>query len=281
MKAVRYRLAGGPLRIGRLDGDTVIDAGAAPPAGFAPTEQAWRWLSEAAGPRYPLGTLDLTYPVTPGKIICIGTNYRDHAEESGQELPAEPVVFAKYPSALVGPGDAIVVPFDQPATDYEAEMAIVIGRPARRVDGTDALAAIGGITCMNDVSGRTAQLQAPGGQFTRGKSFDTFAPLGPSVTSLDGLDLDALQVQCTLNGEVVQDSSTHHLIFDAVALIEYCSAAFTLQPGDVIATGTPGGVGHARTPPRYLRDGDVVEVYVAGVGTLRNPVIAEQPQGTR
>src|SRR5262249_27162697 len=114
-----------------------------------------------------------------------------------------------------------------------------------------------------------------------GKSFDTFAPLGPSVTSLDGLDLRALRVRFTLNGDVMQDSSTHYLIFDPVALIEYCSAAFTLQPGDVIATGTPGGVGHARTPPRFLRDGDVVEVHVTGVGTLRNPVIAEQPRGTR
>lgn len=279
MKAVRYRLADGTLRIGRLDGDTVIEAGPAPAAGFVPTGQAWRRLADAAGPRYPLGTLDLTYPITPGKIICIGTNYRDHAEESGQEPPAEPIVFAKYPSALVGPGDAIVVPYDQPATDYEAEMAVVIGRAARRLSGPDALAAIGGVTCMNDVSGRTAQLESPGGQFTRGKSFDTFAPLGPSIASVDGLDLGALRVQCTLNGEVMQDSSTRYLIFDPAALIEYCSAAFTLEPGDVIATGTPGGVGHARTPPRYLRAGDVVEVHVDGIGTLRNPVIAERPPG--
>jgi 2,4-diketo-3-deoxy-L-fuconate hydrolase len=151
----------------------------------------------------------------------------------------------------------------------------VIGTRVRRATGPAALAAVGGITAFNDVSGREAQF-GPGRQFTRGKSYDTFAPLGPCVASVDGLDLGALRISCTLSGEVMQDSSTANLIFGVQELVEFCSAAFTLEPGDVIATGTPPGVGDARTPPRYLRDGDVVEVELEGVGVLRNPCVAEE-----
>jgi 2-keto-4-pentenoate hydratase/2-oxohepta-3-ene-1,7-dioic acid hydratase in catechol pathway len=274
-RAVCFTDPSGARRIGAIDGDTVRDAGPAGPEGFVPSVDAWRTLSGASGPVYPLSEMHLEAPVTPSKLVCIGLNYRDHAEETGQEIPTAPVVFAKFTSALIGPGQAIVVPYDEPRTDYEAELALVIGTRVRRVTGAAALAAIGGITAFNDVSGREAQF-GPGRQFTRGKSYDTFAPIGPCIASVDGLDLAALQVKCTVSGELLQDSSTANLIFGVQTLVEFCSAAFTLEPGDVIATGTPPGVGDARTPPRYLQDGDVVEVEVEGVGVLRNPCVAEE-----
>jgi 2-keto-4-pentenoate hydratase/2-oxohepta-3-ene-1,7-dioic acid hydratase in catechol pathway len=274
-RAVCFTDPSGARRIGALDGDTVRDAGPAGAEGFVPSVEGWRTVAAASGPAYPLAEVQLAAPVVPGKLVCIGLNYRDHAEETGQEIPAAPVVFAKFTSALIGPGEAIVVPYDEPRTDYEAELALVIGTRVRRVTGAAALAAIGGITAFNDVSGREAQF-GPGRQFTRGKSYDTFAPIGPCIASVDGLDLGALQVKCTVSGEVLQDSSTANLIFGVQKLIEFCSAAFTLEPGDVIATGTPPGVGDARTPPRYLVDGDVVEIEVEGVGILRNPCVAEE-----
>jgi 2-keto-4-pentenoate hydratase/2-oxohepta-3-ene-1,7-dioic acid hydratase in catechol pathway len=274
-RAVCFTDPSGARRVGALDGDTVRDAGPAGAEGFIPSVQGWSTLDAASGPAYALSEVHLEAPVRPSKLICIGLNYRDHAEETGQEIPAAPVVFAKFTSALIGPGEAIVVPYDEPRTDYEAELALVIGTRVRRVTGAAALAAVGGITAFNDVSGREAQF-GPGGQFTRGKSYDTFAPLGPCIASVDGLDLGALGVKTTLSGEVMQDSSTANLIFGVQKLVEFCSAAFTLEPGDVIATGTPPGVGDARTPPRYLQDGDVVEIEVEGVGVLRNPCVAEE-----
>jgi 2-keto-4-pentenoate hydratase/2-oxohepta-3-ene-1,7-dioic acid hydratase in catechol pathway len=274
-RAVCFTDSSGARRIGALDGDTVRDAGPAGVEGFVPSAAGWRVLDAASGPVHPLSELQLEAPVRPSKLICIGLNYRDHAEETGQEIPAAPVVFAKFTSALIGPGEAIVVPYDEPRTDYEAELALVIGTRVRRASGAAALAAVGGITAFNDVSGREAQF-GPGKQFTRGKSYDTFAPIGPCIARVDGLDLGALRVKCTLSGEVMQDSSTANLIFGVQKLVEFCSAAFTLEPGDVIATGTPPGVGDARTPPRYLQDGDVVEIEVEGVGVLRNPCVAEE-----
>jgi 2-keto-4-pentenoate hydratase/2-oxohepta-3-ene-1,7-dioic acid hydratase in catechol pathway len=277
-RAVCFTDPSGARRIGALDGDTVRDAGAAGPEGFVPSAEGWRTVAAASGPAYPLGDVRLEAPVVPSKLVCIGLNYRDHAEETGAEIPTAPVVFAKFTSALIGPGEAIVIPYDEPRTDYEAELALVIGTRVRRATGAAALAAVGGITAFNDVSGREAQF-GPGRQFTRGKSFDTFAPIGPCIASVDGLDLGNLRVKTTLSGEVLQDSSTSNLIFGVQKLIEFCSAAFTLEPGDVIATGTPPGVGDARTPPRYLLDGDVCEIEVEGVGVLRNPCVAEaRPQ---
>jgi 2-keto-4-pentenoate hydratase/2-oxohepta-3-ene-1,7-dioic acid hydratase in catechol pathway len=274
-RAVCFTDPSGARRVGALDGDTVRDAGPAGAEGFIPSVQGWSTLDAASGPAYALSEVHLEAPVRPSKLVCIGLNYRDHAEETGQEIPAAPVVFAKFTSALIGPGEAIVVPYDEPRTDYEAELALVIGTRVRRVTGAAALAAVGGITAFNDVSGREAQF-GPGKQFTRGKSYDTFAPIGPCIAKGDGLDLGALRVRCTLSGEVMQDSSTANLIFGVQKLVEFCSAAFTLEPGDVIATGTPPGVGDARTPPRYLQDGDVVEIEVEGVGVLRNPCVAEE-----
>lgn len=281
MRAVCYREPGGAPRIGRLEDTTIVDAGPAGPARFIPTPDAWAALEQADGPRVSLQAVDLLHPVVPGKLICIGLNYRDHAVEAGLGIPTEPVIFAKFTSALVGPDEAIMIAPEDPATDYEAEMAIVIGRRVRRASATEARSAIGGVTALNDVSARSAQLNAPAGQFTRGKSFDTFAPLGPAIADARSLDLGALRVRCLLNGEVMQDSTTDQLIFDAIELVRYCSATMTLEPGDILATGTPGGVGHTRVPPRYLSDGDVVEVVIDGVGVLRNPVRAELPPVAR
>ena len=273
-RAVRFQGPGPGIRIGRLEDDAVWDAGAAPAVGFAPTAEAWERVREASGACFRLDQVTLLAPVVPAKLLCIGLNYRLHAEETGSQIPTEPVVFCKLPNAYINPGDAIVLPKDEPQPDYEAEMALVIGTRIRRADRAQAKAAIGGITALNDVSARKAQ-RSSGGQFLRGKSFDTFAPLGPCICDASGLDPNALGVRMTVSGEVMQDSSTSDMIFDAEDLIVYISAAMTLEPGDVIATGTPSGVGMGRDPQRWLLDGDVCEVEIESVGVLRNHVVAE------
>jgi 2-keto-4-pentenoate hydratase/2-oxohepta-3-ene-1,7-dioic acid hydratase in catechol pathway len=275
MRAVRYTVDGGEARIGRLDGDRVVDAGPAGPAGFAPTPAAWRALDGASGEQRPLSAVTLLHPVVPDKIMAIGLNYRDHAEESELDIPAVPVVFAKWPSALTGHGQPIVVPREETRPDWEGEVAIVLGSRVYRASADEARQAVGGISIMHDVSGRRAQLETPLRQFTLGKSFDTFAPMGPCIASADDIDLAAIGISTRVSGELMQESSTRNLIFSAVELIVYLSQGMTLNPGDVIATGTPGGVGDSRTPPRYLTEGDVVEITVDHVGTLRNPVTLE------
>ena len=271
---MRFRGEGPEIRLGRLEDDSVIDAGRAPAHGFVPTPENWASIRAAAGQRHELSKIQLLAPIVPGKLICIGLNYRKHAAETGNAPPKEPVVFAKFLTALNDPESPIVLPYDEPEPDFEAEMALVIGMQTRRATRENALAAVGGITAVNDVSGRQAQ-RSSGGQFLRGKSFDTFAPLGPCIADAATLDPDRLGVRCVVSGETMQDSTTADMIFDCAALIEYCSAAFTLEPGDVIATGTPEGVGMGRDPKRWLRAGDIVEVTIEGVGTLRNPVVAE------
>jgi 2-keto-4-pentenoate hydratase/2-oxohepta-3-ene-1,7-dioic acid hydratase in catechol pathway len=275
MRAVRYTVDGGAPRIGRLDEERIVDSGPAGRAGFVPTAEAWEALAAAAGDSVPVSQARLLYPVQPEKILAIGLNYRDHAAESELDVPDTPVVFAKWPSALIGPEETIVVPREETRPDWEGEVAIVLGSRLYRADEAQARAAVGGISVMHDVSGRRAQLETPLRQFTLGKSFDTFAPMGPCIATADGVDLAAIGVETRVSGEVVQSSSTEHLIFSVVELLVYLSRGLTLQPGDVLATGTPAGVGDSRTPPRYLREGDVVEITVDGVGTLRNPVTLE------
>jgi 2-keto-4-pentenoate hydratase/2-oxohepta-3-ene-1,7-dioic acid hydratase in catechol pathway len=275
MKAVRYTDGSGPPRIGRLDGDTVLDAGPAGLEGFVPSPEAWATVEAAAGAEHPVGDVTLLHPVVPRKILAIGLNYRSHADESELDVPSVPVVFAIFPSALIGHGQDIVIPREETRPDFEGELAVIIGRETYRATPEDARAAIGGISAIDDVSGRRAQLETPLRQFTLGKSFDTFAPLGPCVTSMDGVDLAAITVRTTVSGEVMQEQSTEDLLFSVEDLVVYLSRGTTLYPGDVIATGTPGGVGDSRNPPRYLREGDVVEVDVTGVGTLRNGVRME------
>jgi len=276
MRAVRYSHVGGEPRLGRLDGDTVVDAGAAPPEGFVPSDEGWERIAAASGDATPAGSVRLLHPTVPRSLIAIGLNYRDHAAESELEIPAVPVVFAKLPSALVGHDAPIVVPREETRPDYEGEVGGILGRTVYRASAEEARSAVGGITCLHDVSGRRAQLETPLRQFTLGKSFDTFSPLGPCIASADGVDLADLDLRTTVSGEVMQEANTCDLIFSVVELIQYISAGVTLEPGDVIATGTPSGVGDGRSPKRYLREGDTVEIDVEGVGTMSNPVRNER-----
>lgn len=212
----------------------------------------------------------------PEKIICIGLNYREHAAETGAALPAEPLMFAKFPTTLIGPDEAIVIPPEASHVDAEAELAVVIGAPGRRLSRGRALDVVAGYIAANDVSARN--LQYGDGQWTRGKGFDTFCPIGPRLVPAAELEPGNLRVVQRLNGEVMQDGRTSDLIFDVPTLVAHASSVFTLAPGDVILTGTPPGVGWARTPPVSLRAGDVVEVAIEGIGVLRNPVVAEAPR---
>jgi len=207
----------------------------------------------------------------PGKVICIGLNYRDHAIESGAEIPSEPVVFSKFNSTLIGHGDSIRLPAVSSEVDYEAELVVVIGKRAKHVAAADAMDHVYGYTCGHDVSARDWQKGRPGGQWLLGKTFDTFAPTGPCVaTTREVLDPSNLRVRMHLNGEVVQDSTTAQLIFDIPTLIEHLTKIVTLLPGDLIFTGTPPGVGAARNPPVFLQPGDDCRVEIEGIGTLVN-----------
>lgn len=274
-QAIRFETGTGKVRVGRLEGDTIIDAGAAPTVGFDGSTEAWENVANASGATYSLDDVKVLAPVSPGKLIAIGLNYQSHVEETNLKHPDAPVVFAKFPSSITGPNDEIVIPHEETRPDFEGEVGIVISKRGYRVALEDAWEYVGGFTALNDVSGRRAQLETPMKQFTLGKSFDTFTPMGPVVASVDSVDKDALDVQTVINGETMQKGNSRDLIFNIPTLIEYLSRGMTLEPGDVIATGTPGGVGDERKPPRYLRDGDVVEVTVAGVGTISNPVRAE------
>jgi 2-keto-4-pentenoate hydratase/2-oxohepta-3-ene-1,7-dioic acid hydratase in catechol pathway len=210
----------------------------------------------------------------PQKIICVGLNYRDHAEEQGTEIPKAPLLFAKWPNTLIGSGEAIVLPAESKQVDYEAELGVVIGTRTRGVSERDALDAVRGYIAVNDVSAR--DLQFADGQWTRGKSPDTFCPIGPRVTPREEIaDPQALAIMCELNGEVVQDSSTSRMIFSVAEIISYVSRVITLEPGDLIATGTPAGVGIFRDPKILLKDGDEVTVRIEGLDVLTNPVKRE------
>jgi 2-keto-4-pentenoate hydratase/2-oxohepta-3-ene-1,7-dioic acid hydratase in catechol pathway len=272
---VRFVDPGGEVKLGRLDGDMVVEAGPAGPRGFIPDRDGWERVANASGIGHQVDDVRLLHPTEPGKLMAIGLNYRDHAEESELDIPAVPVVFAKWTTSLIGHREPIVVPREETRPDYEGEVAVVLAHDVYRANEDQARAAVGGISAFHDVSGRRAQLETPLRQFTLGKSFDTFAPMGPSVASVDGLDLADIDISTSVNGEERQSSNTRNLIFSVVDLIVYLSKGMTLQAGDIIATGTPGGVGDSRQPPAYLREGDVVEVRVAGVGTLSNPVTLE------
>ena len=212
-------------------------------------------------------------PLIPGKIVAVGLNYRDHADESGVEAPSSPLLFAKYPSSVVGPGDAIVVDPEVTArADWEVELAVVIGRRMKDVSADEALDYVLGYTAANDVSAR--DLQFGDGQWTRGKSLDTFCPLGPVIVTPDELGpTDDLRLTTKVNGETMQDDSTNNMIFGVPEILAHCSRHFTLEPGDTILTGTPPGCGEFMDPPRFLSAGDIVEIAVQGIGTISNPVV--------
>lgn len=207
----------------------------------------------------------------PGKIIAVGLNYQDHAEEQGSDPPERPLLFGKATSCVTNPGDPIVHPADIEQVDYEVELGVIIGKPASHVSRDDAFSYVGGYTIMNDVSARDAQFSD--NQWFRGKSYDTFGPMGPVLRSPTTFDPHDVSVSLTVNGETKQSSHTTNLLFGIDELIEYISGIMTLKPGDVIATGTPGGVGVFRDPPDLLEPGDHVAATIEGIGTLENPVI--------
>ena len=243
-------------------------------AGGAPMLQALRTAADTAGIAEhgePVDGLELLAPVPrPGKVVGIGRNYREHVDEEGADRPAAPLVFAKWPTSVIG--DRAEIRWDPSLTrqvDWEAELGVVIGRRARAVDEADALDYVLGYTCLNDVSAR--DIQFGDGQWVRGKSLDTFCPMGPALITADEIgDPQDLAIGCLVGSERVQDARTSQMYFGVAAIVAYCSRSFTLEPGDVIATGTPGGVGVFRDPPRYLGDGDVVTVEIERIGRLVN-----------
>ena len=209
----------------------------------------------------------------PGKIVCVGLNYRDHAEEQGTPLPAAPLLFAKWQNTLIGPGEPIVIPPIVTKCDYEAELGVVIGTSVRIASVENALEAVAGYVCVNDVSAR--DLQFADGQWTRGKSPDTFCPVGPQVVPRDEIpDPQALTIRAVLNGTAMQDSTTANMVFGVADLIAYITQTITLEPGDLIATGTPAGVGAFREPPVFMQPGDEITIEIEGLGSLTNPVAA-------
>jgi 2-keto-4-pentenoate hydratase/2-oxohepta-3-ene-1,7-dioic acid hydratase in catechol pathway len=263
MKIVTFTVAGEQL-VGLVDGDVVVEAGA-DPINVKRGERAW-----------PLADVQLLAPIPrPGKVICVGLNYRDHAEESNMAIPTSPVLFTKFANAVVADGAPIVLPAGSTQVDYEAELAVVIGRTAQAVSEGDAFDYVLGYTCANDVSAR--DFQFADGQWFRGKGQDTFCPLGPWIVTTDELtDPQSLNIRCVVNGEALQDSSTKEMIFGVAELVSFISHGITLEPGDIILTGTPVGVGFARKPPVFLTDGDTVTIEIEGIGSLTNPVVAAQ-----
>jgi acylpyruvate hydrolase len=294
VKLVSYRtVQNGPWLAGVQIDDSVVEARvAAPAAGLADevamgltttramlaldTEQLQALATAAAELDSDAAAVDEVWigpPVPdPQKIICLGLNYRDHADEAGLDAPDAPMFFAKYPNSLVGPRADIVPPTTTHKVDYEAELAVVIGRPGRNIAAADALGHVGGVMALNDVSAR--DLQLANNLWTGGKAIDTFAPCGPALVTLDEIeDVQTLAIRTRVNGETVQEGTTASMIFGVAATIAFLSQIMTLEIGDIIATGTPAGVGQSRTPPLFLHGGDIVEVELDQVGTLRNTVV--------
>lgn len=234
-----------------------------------------RHLEAVPDPGLPLGSVTLLAPLPrPPKILCAGLNYRDHAAEAKMEIPSVPTIFSKFHNTIIGPGAAIFLPKNSKKPDYEAEFAFVIGRGGRHIPASDWRNHVFGYMCFNDVSARDFQLATS--QWLMGKTFDGFAPTGPWITTADEIsDPHALDIELFLNGERMQASNTREMIFKIPDLIEFISSVLTLEPGDIVATGTPAGVGFSKRPPRWLRPGDEVVVRIEGLGELRNPVAAE------
>jgi acylpyruvate hydrolase len=273
MRLATIRVPGGTRAV-RVDADRAVEIGP-PDVGALLAEPDWRRTAEAArGRAHELDSLDHA-PVVPhpGKIVCVGLNYAHHIREMGRELPEHPTLFAKFPEALVGARDDIVLPAASDAMDWEAELAVVVGTTVRHADEATAEAAIAGYAVLNDVTARDWQYRTL--QWLQGKTFEATTPFGPELVTPDeagvGLDLG-----CDVDGDQVQHADTADLVFAPAALIAYISTIVRLNPGDVIATGTPGGVGHARKPPRYLQPGSVLTTAIAGLGECRNTCVAEK-----
>ncbi|MEO2047622.1 MAG: fumarylacetoacetate hydrolase family protein [Pirellulales bacterium] len=279
MKLVTYLTDNGELRPGVSSGNSIVDllgTDATLPdnvrsiLAFEALEQVAAAVASPKAVHVENAVLRAPIP-DPQKIICIGLNYRNHAVESGMAIPEEPIVFCKYPSAVTGPEQPIQLPSLSSENDYEAELVAVIGRRAKNVPESQAMDYVAGYTVGNDVSARDWQLKKPGGQWMLGKTFDTFAPIGPALVTKDEIsDPENLAIKLRLNGETMQDSTTSELIFGIRYLVAYLSQVFTLEPGDLLFTGTPPGVGFARKPQVFLKPGDLCEVEIEGLGILRN-----------
>ncbi len=293
MRIARYEGSDGVTRLGALTDSGVMDLKVAATAagisveaftdiaaflsaGEAGVRNAGKLVEEARqAASTPRENVVLRAPLPkPGKIIAVGLNYRDHSMEAGaKELPKTPILFAKFTTSICGPGDSIVIPVGDPQVDYEAELAVVMGRKAKGIAAANALEYVAGYMPLNDVSARAWQFGDK--QWVRGKSCDTFCPIGPYLTTRDEVpDPHALGIFARVNGTTLQDSNTSKMIFRIPELIEFISASITLEPGDIIATGTPEGVGVFRKPPIFLKPGDVVEIEIQNLGVLRNPVVA-------
>jgi 2-keto-4-pentenoate hydratase/2-oxohepta-3-ene-1,7-dioic acid hydratase in catechol pathway len=262
VKICSYRRADGTIRAGIVDGDVVRDAGSTP------------WAPEAGEVVGPVHSAALLAPVpAPAKVVCVGRNYAEHAAETGSAVSTEPQLFAKWANAVVGSGVDVVLPSITHALDYEAELVVVIGRTARHVSEASALDHVFGYTCGNDISAR--DLQFGDTQWIRGKALDTFAPMGPWIVTTDEIpDPQDLGIRCVVNGETRQDDTTAHMVFSVARIIAFITEAITLEPGDVVYTGTPPGVGHGRTPPSYLQPGDRVRVEIDRIGAIENRIVS-------
>ncbi len=271
MRLATIRTAAGTRAV-RVDADRAVETGH-PDVGVLLADPRWRRLAaDAQGRTHRRADLDYTPLVPrPSKIVCVGVNYAAHIREMGRDMPSFPTLFAKYPEALIGAGDDIVLPTASQAVDWEAELAVVLGAELRHANQEAAEAAIAGYTILNDVTARDWQFRTL--QWLQGKTFEATTPLGPELVTPDeagtGLDLS-----CAVDGETVQQANTADLVFGPAATIAYVSTILTLRPGDVISLGTPGGVGHARKPPRYLQPGQVLTTAIAGLGECRNTCVA-------
>jgi 2,4-diketo-3-deoxy-L-fuconate hydrolase len=272
LKLVTYSVDGGGTRVGALEGEEIRPLA---------HEDMIEFIEQGGSPEpgedtVALGDARLHAPIAgPEKVIGIGLNYEDHAAETGADIPEKPIVFAKYANTVIGPGETIRIPPITGQADYEAELAVVVGRAARNVPESEALDYVFGYMNANDVSSRDLQF-SEGGQWTRSKSIDTFCPVGPYIATRDEVpDPQDLSIRCVLNGEVMQDGTTSKMIFSVAELVSFLSQGMTLVPGDIIVTGTPPGVGSARDPQVWLKDGDEVTIEIEGLGTLTNPVETE------
>lgn len=264
---------GGGTRAGRVSGGEVVLLGAADAGEVLRHQAAGREVPEEGAVALDEATLGPVVP-RPGKIVCVGLNYASHIAEMGRDLPVHPTLFGKYPEALVGPRQDIDLPPESEKVDWEAELCVVVGRPVRRADEDEARSAIAGYTVINDVTARDWQYRTL--QWLQGKTFEGTSPLGPWMVPAGAVDPDdGLALQCWIGDDLVQSARTDDLVFGPAALVSYISQIITLQPGDLIATGTPGGVGAGMDPPRFLADGDVVRTEVEGIGALVNPCRAE------
>lgn len=288
MRIATLKTASGP-RLAIRTGDDFVDVAGSDPrlpastkafleAGPEALAAVRKLATDPKSVRIPAANASFHAPVTdPGKIICLGLNYRDHALESGQAIPTEPVLFSKYATALIGHREPIVLPKVSVKVDYEAELVIAIGKKGRHIPVEKAMQYVAGYAVGHDVSARDWQFKGETKQWMAGKTFDSFAPIGPELVTADEVpDPHVLPIRLRLNGQTMQDSNTKQLIFGVPEILAYLSLIVTLMPGDLIFTGTPPGVGAARKPPVWLKPGDDVEVEIEGLGVLKNPCVAEQ-----